>query len=278
MARLEVILSVATLALLPGAARAAGSDSATGDLPMAELPGPSSEPQATYAQPALGGVWVDTQHGWVWKPGDDAYVAPNAEETPAAPPTELPAAPSQPPATYTQPALAGEWVNTQQYGWAWMPYADSYSYVPPNGEGTPYEYAYSPSYGWTWLAAPWVWGIGPWPSFSVGGPSRFGWYGHGWWRSPGRWHYHGPDPFRTGVASHGAGTAAFRGAFASRGVGPTPFRGGFISRGAPIGHGGGYAFAGRPGWSGHVGGRGGGHGRGGGGHGGSGGRRHGGRR
>jgi hypothetical protein len=44
-----------------------------------------------------------------------------------------------------QAVPAGQWVYTQQYGWVWMPYGDAYSYVPPDGQGQPYEYVvYSP--------------------------------------------------------------------------------------------------------------------------------------
>jgi hypothetical protein len=37
-----------------------------------------------------------------------------------------------------------------------------------------------------WLAAPWVWGWGPYPYFGIRGPYGFGWYtgliraGYGW--------------------------------------------------------------------------------------------------
>lgn len=70
-----------------------------------------------------------------------------------------------------------------------MPYADAYTYVPLSGYGAPYVFAYYPIFGWTWLAAPWVWGFGPWPFFGVVGPARFAWFVHGWWRFPARWHY-----------------------------------------------------------------------------------------
>ena len=65
-----------------------------------------------------------------------------------------------------------------------MPYGDVYTHVPANGEGEPYAYVYYPSYGWTWVAAPWVWGYGTWPYFGVLGPARFWWYARGWWRGP----------------------------------------------------------------------------------------------
>jgi hypothetical protein len=84
-----------------------------------------------------------------------------------------------------------------------MPYGDAYSYVPPEGEGQPYEYVYYPSHGWTWVVAPWIWGFGPWPYFGVYGPAHFGWYGHGWRRSPWRWRFRPAAPFHGGFASHG---------------------------------------------------------------------------
>jgi hypothetical protein len=70
-------------------------------------------------------------------------------------------------------------VFTQQYGWVWMPYGDQYVYSPEGAVGAAYPsaYVYRPVYGWTWLAAPWVWGVGPRIYFSVG-PRYYGWYGH----------------------------------------------------------------------------------------------------
>jgi hypothetical protein len=109
--------------------------------------------------------------------GDISAPAPAAESPPAPEPS----------------VPAGEWVNTEQYGWVWMPYGDDYTSVPADGYGAPYMYVYYPSYGWTWLAAPWVWGLGPWPVFGIYGPVHFGWWGHGWWRTPDRWHWTGGD-------------------------------------------------------------------------------------
>jgi hypothetical protein len=159
-------------------------------------------------------------------------------ESPLAPPAEIPAPPAQE-ATTAQPTASGQWIYTQQYGWVWSPYGDAYSYVPPSGEGEPYEYVYYPAYGWEWVAAPWIWGIGPWPYFGVFGAGHFGWYGHGWWRSPARWHYH-PGGFRGGLPSRGFASAPFRGGFAPHGTGSASYRGGFGGHGAPSGQ-----FAGR---------------------------------
>jgi len=162
-------------------------------------------------------------------PAAAAPSVPAPAENPPAPPANPPEPPAQPQAQ-AESQTSGQWVYTQQYGWVWMPYGESYTYAPSTGEGEPYEYVYYPSYGWTWVVAPWVWGLGPWPYFGAFGPSHFGWYGHGWWRSPWRWHF-GPAPFRGGLA--------FRGGFAYHGIRPAPARGGFVARGVP-GHFGGF--------------------------------------
>lgn len=160
-----------------------------------------------------------------WAADNDAGSAPPVAvapptqapaETPLAPPEQPPAPPVQQQVS-SQSSQTGQWVYTQQYGWVWMPYGDTYSYVPPSGEGEPYEYVYYPDYGWTWIGAPWVWGLGPWPYFGLWGPGRFGWYTHGWWRTPALWHYR--------LGFHGGFTGRWYGA---------GFRGGFRS---PAGHG-----------------------------------------
>jgi hypothetical protein len=109
------------------------------------------------------------------------------------PPTSAPALPPAPPApppeqesveptpgvaVPTQPASQGQWVYTDQYGWIWMPFAQSYTYLPTTG-AVPQMYVYYPSVGWTWVVAPWVWGLGPQPYFGVVGPARFVWWGRG---------------------------------------------------------------------------------------------------
>lgn len=189
-------------------------------------------------------------------------VTPSAEES--VPAEAVPAPPSEPPAppvdqqTASPTDSTGQWVYTQQYGWVWAPYGDTYSYVPPDGAGEPYEYVYYPSYGWTWLVAPWVWGIGPWPYFGIFGPSHFGWFHHGWWRTPGRWHF-GPR----GTFTHrGFGTPG-RGFF-GRSAAPSRFAGRGFAAGRPFGGahfgGGGHFSSGaRSGGGGHFGGHAGGH-------------------
>jgi hypothetical protein len=126
-------------------------------------------------------------------------------------------------------APSGEWVRTAQYGWAWMPFADAYTRVPPDGYGEPFMYVYRPAYGWSWLAAPWVWGLGVWPTFGVYGAAPFGWYGHGWWRTPERWHWRG-DSFR-GEIGPGRGWGTFRGGHAPSGAGMARAFGGGGHRG-----------------------------------------------
>ncbi|HEX9107983.1 MAG TPA: hypothetical protein VF832_12160 [Longimicrobiales bacterium] len=175
-------------------------------------------------------------------PGGQAQEAappasPAPDETPPAPPADVPAPPAQQQAAPAAPSATGQWVYTNQYGWVWAPYGDQYSYVPPDGYGEPYLYVYYPSYGWTWLSAPWVWGIGPWPYFGVFGPVRFGWFVHGWWHTPWRWHFR-PAPFRAGFPGHGF--APFRHGAPSRfdrgGVRTAPSHG-FAGGGARFGGG-----------------------------------------
>jgi hypothetical protein len=175
-------------------------------------------------------------------PEPDASPAPPTQ-TPPPPPAQRPAPPIQARAPATQPVPRGsvppgQWVDTDQYGSVWMPYADAYTYAPPDGYGEPYMYVFYPALGWTWVAAPWVWGFGPWPHFGIHGPRSFAWFGHGGWRSPGRSHF-GPRPFRGGFAFHGIRNA--------------PFRSGWVGRSGPSS---GHAFAARGGGGGHVGGRG----------------------
>jgi hypothetical protein len=150
---------------------------------------------------------------------EPAPASPQPGELPPAPPAQPPAAPQpQVQAQVAAPVPPGQWVYTQQYGWIWMPYADAYTRVPANGYGEPYAYVYYPAYQtWTWLAAPWVWGIGPWPVFGAYGAVGFGWYGHGWWRYPAHWHY---APAR-GYPAYG-----FRPAYVGggRSVAPAPYR------------------------------------------------------
>jgi hypothetical protein len=189
----------------------------------------ASRPATASVTAGEGGEAIPVQ-----APGEDqereAPEMPPADVPPAAPPSAPPSAdaapappaPAEPPPADTPP---GQWVYTGQYGWIWMPYSDVYTYVPPGGWGEPYAYVYGPAFGWTWVAAPWVWGFGPWPFFGVVGPVHFGWWGHGWWRSPWRWHFV-PAPrqrpgFVRGPPAFGPGT---RGVVPAPQIRPPPFR------------------------------------------------------
>jgi hypothetical protein len=189
MKRVQVVSVCAALALVPAGARAAGE-------PYVEEVGD------TFAQ---------------------AQAAAPMEGPPAEAPSEVPPAPPPPSQPEPQAQVSatvppGQWVYTAQYGWIWMPYADAYTWAPPSGYGTPYAYAYYPAYGWAWLAAPWVWGYGPWPYFGFYGAVSFGWYGAGWWRTPAHFHFvpparaaFPPPVVRRPVPGHGAGVPAVPG-------------------------------------------------------------------
>jgi hypothetical protein len=124
------------------------------------------------------------------EPSAVAPPSPPPSVGPPAPRASLPAAPTS--ATSDQavangqgiaaPAKraatpAGQWSYTSQYGWVFLPYADVYTAVPSSGY--PSMYVYGPSFGWDWVAAPWVLGVGPMPYWGPLGPTRFGWYAHG---------------------------------------------------------------------------------------------------
>ena len=142
---------------------------------MTKLIGPLALGAALVLAPAL----ARSQDEWQNEPAPQTE---QPQELPPAPPAEAPAAP-QPEATpYQAPAPQvqaqavppGQWVYTQQYGWIWMPYAETYTQAPASGYGTPYAYVYYPAWScWTWIAAPWVWGVGPWPFFGAWGPVHY---------------------------------------------------------------------------------------------------------
>jgi hypothetical protein len=115
-------------------------------------------------------------------PPPDSYGAAPSEAPPP-PPSAVPAppavssAPAQP--VPPPPRTDGEWVYTAQYGYVWMPYGQSYTYVYGDHASM---YVFYPHYGWRWVAAPWVLGVGPLPRWGVYGPRRFAWYAHPWFR------------------------------------------------------------------------------------------------
>ena len=62
-----------------------------------------------------------------------------------------------------------------------MPYDQQYTHVVEDS-GTAYELVFYPGFGWRWVLAPWVFGIGPRPYF-VHGPVHFTWYARPWFRA-----------------------------------------------------------------------------------------------
>lgn len=166
----------------------------------------------------LGGTPARAQAPNQSQPAPQTQPAPTAQPAPAPPqPT------SYPPAGLP----AGQWLYTSQYGWIWMPYGTQYTYEPPQAEAGPYAYVYGPSLGWTWVAAPWVWGWGAAPYFGVYGGVHYPWYGRAvyGWQHPGYGHayyghaydghpyygpgWHGGTTFHGGPTFHGGG--GFRG-------------------------------------------------------------------
>jgi len=123
---------------------------------------------------------------------------PPPDQGMAPPPAE--AAPTEaPPAPEAQPSPGGQWVNTEQYGWIWIPYGKQYTYVPEDQQVFPDEYVYYPVYGWRWVVAPWVYGYGPVPYWGPLGLSLYLWWAHPWFRVGGYWgwgYWHGWGGYR----------------------------------------------------------------------------------
>jgi len=121
-------------------------------------------------------------------PPPDSAEAAAPNQAPPPPPSAVPMAPgvSAPAqaAVPPPPVRQGEWVYTNQYGYVWMPYGQSYTYV--NGDSAS-MYVFYPHYGWRWVAAPWILGVGPIPRWGVYGPRRFAWYAHPWFRARYVW-------------------------------------------------------------------------------------------
>ena len=105
---------------------------------------------------------------------------PPATMPPTAQPIEPPAAATSAPPPPPSSTVAGEWVYTTQYGWIWMPYDQQYTHVVEDS-GSAYEFVFYPGFGWRWVVAPWVFGIGPAPHY-LHGPGRFAWYARPWFR------------------------------------------------------------------------------------------------
>ena len=143
----------------------------------AESPPPTA---GTDAQPvATGGLQPPS-------PPPKETPPPPATQAPPPPPHAQPleppvaATPPRPPASAPTPP-AGQWVYTRQYGWLWMPYEQSYTYVVPEA-ALAYTFVYYPAFGWRWVVAPWVLGFGVAPYWGPLGPVHFVWYAHPWFR------------------------------------------------------------------------------------------------
>jgi hypothetical protein len=114
---------------------------------------------------------------------------------PVAPPIEAPAQMSAPPAPTSWqaervnvPPVNGQWVYTAQYGWIWIPFGPQFVHVPTGGAPPQMFVFYPAAGGWTWVVAPWVWGLGPQPYWGVHGVNAFPWWGRG----VGRWYGFAP--------------------------------------------------------------------------------------
>src|ERR1700682_374801 len=110
---------------------------------------------------------------------------PISQPPPPPPPAPPTAQPIEPPQANTLPPPApcnvqGECVYTPQYVWVWMPYDRQYTHVDVNS-GVAYVFVFYPRFGWRWVLAPWVFGLGPRPYF-VHGPEHFVWYAHPWFQ------------------------------------------------------------------------------------------------
>src|SRR5215469_15499363 len=121
----------------------------------------------------------------------ESALPPPPETAPSLPPAEVnaPPEPTAPPQAerVNVPPVDGQWVYTAQYGWVWMPYAQQFVYLPVSG-APPQMFVFYPAFGWRWVVAPWVWGLGPQPYWGVHGVARFVWWGRGF----GRWYGFGP--------------------------------------------------------------------------------------
>jgi hypothetical protein len=129
---------------------------------------------------------------------------PPAPPVNPAPPSDQDEAPTAPPVSVGAQVdpNSGQWVYTSQYGWVWMPYAQDYTYVTPD-ESAVYSFLYYPTFGWRWVSAPWVLGVGPWPYWGVYGVVPFYWHAHPfYWRThPYAWRGH--PYYGRGLAVHG---------------------------------------------------------------------------
>jgi hypothetical protein len=165
-------LALAALVVLPVRAAAEDPPAAPQVAPPAEAPPPPPRdlpeppPPQVIESGAVPGAGEDGPPPW--------EELPPTEDGPRfdSPGTPLTAAPPK------APPVDGQWVYTDQYGWVWMPYSESYTYVP--SDGYPAMYLYGPTFGWRWVAAPWVFDTGPRPYWGVRGRASFVWYSRPW--------------------------------------------------------------------------------------------------
>jgi hypothetical protein len=124
---------------------------------------------------------------------------------------------SPPPAISPPPATtpAGQWVDTSEYAWLWIPYDRQYVYVPDDPQVFPEQYVYYPVYGWRWVIAPWVYGYGTQPNWGPAGVRAFAWYAHPWFRVGGFWGwggYRGWGDYRGWIGPRSWGARGWAGA------------------------------------------------------------------
>ncbi|HET6336641.1 MAG TPA: hypothetical protein VFG30_25635, partial [Polyangiales bacterium] len=132
-------LAIATLVVLPVHAMAEDPPAAPpAAAPNVAPPPPPETPPVPPAQVIEAGSVPVTSSGENGTPGTDEYYSPPDEQRLPPPPdedapridtpgTQLTASPPQ------APPVDGQWVYTSQYGWVWMPYSQSYTYVPDDG-------------------------------------------------------------------------------------------------------------------------------------------------
>jgi len=185
--------------------------SAGAPAPAPPAPAPSPAQPSAASSPATASPATPSPAPAPVPPQASAAPPPPVAPPTTPPPSTLPPAPPRAPAQSTPPAMAapgappalrsypgpkgpgpaplapghgtGQWILTQRYGWVFMARPEA----PPRVYGQPFAYVYRPSYGWTWVEAPWL--IGPRARPGVYGPPRFGWPA-----GPGRWPYL-PGPY-----------------------------------------------------------------------------------
>jgi hypothetical protein len=186
----------------------------TAVLLLSPLPALAQDSDAPQFAPPSDGPPSDAQPPSATPPPSEAPPAPPSEIPQPPPPTQIYEPPNepgmqqgqeQPPSeAMNQPALPeGQWVFTNQYGWVWMPYAQTYTFVP--NDGYPAMYLYGPRLGWRWVVAPWVFGWGPQPYWGLRGRGHFGWYAHPWFAHR---EFRGGGGYAGGARWHGGGRVA----------------------------------------------------------------------